>query len=343
MLRQMIIVLTYVLALSAERLYAADAQGFQDRFEKAGRDFASQGKSKYFVLEPGHQCVLEGKQGEQTLRLVVTVLGATRRIDGVETRVVEERLSQDKKLVNRARLYLAIDRTRSDICCFGKDVDQYENGKVTGHGGSWIAGKDESRFGILVPGQAADGQKFYREIAPNLAMQRAQVVSVSGAELILKESSPLEPAKDQVEVYASTGLVKRGELKLTKAGKDVEPLAKKAKEEQAVAGMTPTVPNDVAREALALVGADPQAEAVWLQAINDPALTPNQRQDLIEDLNENGFEDPGHVKPEELPLVLSRIELIESVAPNAMDKVNADAFAEAYKDLTNIAGKLMKD
>jgi hypothetical protein len=48
------------------------------------------------------------------------------------------------------------------------------------------------------------------------------------------------------------------------------------------------------------------------------------------------------VQPEELPIVLNRLALIEELAPDAMDQVNADAFAEAYKDLTNIARKLTK-
>jgi hypothetical protein len=73
-----------------------------------------------------------------------------------------------------------------------------------------------------------------------------------------------------------------------------------------------------------------------MQAINDPALTAHQRQDLIEDLNEVGFDDPKHVTPDEVPLIQSRIALIEQIAPAAMDEVNDAAFAEAYKDLTNM-------
>ncbi len=83
------------------------------------------------------------------------------------------------------------------------------------------------------------------------------------------------------------------------------------------------------------------AEAVWVDAINDPATPPNERKDLIEDLNEDGFADPDHPAPDDLSLVMSRIALIEQVGPGAMDQVNADAFAEAYKDLTNMAVKVM--
>jgi hypothetical protein len=96
----------------------------------------------------------------------------------------------------------------------------------------------------------------------------------------------------------------------------------------------------IAREALSSVGVDPVAEAVWADAINDPTLPPNERKDLIEDLNEDGFADPDHVTPADAPLIASRIALIEQAAPFAMDQVNADAFAEAYKDLTNMLAKV---
>jgi len=102
----------------------------------------------------------------------------------------------------------------------------------------------------------------------------------------------------------------------------------------------PVIPVPVARFALGFVGADPQAEEVWYEAINDPNMPAKARQDLIEDLNEEGFADPRNVTQADLPLILSRIALIEQVGPDAMDEVNARAFAEAYKDLVNMAIRL---
>jgi hypothetical protein len=100
------------------------------------------------------------------------------------------------------------------------------------------------------------------------------------------------------------------------------------------------IPKPLARAALGFVGADPEAETVWGLAINDPDRSPSERKDLIEDLNEDGFPDPKHVTADDLPLILSRLELIEEFAPDSMDEVNAAAFAEAYKDLVNMLIKL---
>jgi len=93
----------------------------------------------------------------------------------------------------------------------------------------------------------------------------------------------------------------------------------------------------VARVALAFVGMDADAEAYWYGAINDPSLPANERQDLIEDLNEDGLSDPKRPTAEDLPLIVSRLLIIEEVVWDAMDEVNADAFLEAYKDLVNLA------
>src|SRR6185369_17201318 len=97
------------------------------------------------------------------------------------------------------------------------------------------------------------------------------------------------------------------------------------------------IKDPLAREALAWVGCNEDAEAYWVSAINDPSLSAQERQDLIEDLNEDGLFDPKHPTVEDLPLIVNRLELIEWLAPDAMDQVNAEAFMEAYKDLVNLA------
>jgi hypothetical protein len=68
--------------------------------------------------------------------------------------------------------------------------------------------------------------------------------------------------------------------------------------------------------------------------------TKSHRSNLIEDLNEDGFADPRNLTANDLPLIQNRIALIEQLAPNAMDQVNAAAFKEAYKDLVNMRAKL---
>lgn len=100
--------------------------------------------------------------------------------------------------------------------------------------------------------------------------------------------------------------------------------------------------NPIARRALAGVGADPESERIWLEAINDPNLPPDERKDLIEDLNEDGISNPGKPAQRDLPLIKSRLLLIEQLTPGAMDQTNAAAFKEAHKDLVNMVDRLQR-
>ena len=95
----------------------------------------------------------------------------------------------------------------------------------------------------------------------------------------------------------------------------------------------PEIQDPGAREALSLVGVDPAAEQYWISAINNDKLPADERRELIEDLNQDGFADRKNPGPEDFQLIISRIQLIEELAPSAKDQVNADAFGEAYGDL----------
>ena len=97
-----------------------------------------------------------------------------------------------------------------------------------------------------------------------------------------------------------------------------------------------------ARAALAWIGRDPEADADYIQLINDPTVSANDRHNLIEDLNEDGFADPDNPTVDDLPMIKYRIDLIDDQAPFAMDKTNADAFAEARKDLVNMENRVTR-
>lgn len=79
-------------------------------------DFASTGSNAYFVL-PGSQLVLENKKapGLEQLQLVIIVTNDTKTVNGIQTRVVEERETEDGKLVEVSKNYLAICKLCSHI------------------------------------------------------------------------------------------------------------------------------------------------------------------------------------------------------------------------------------
>src|SRR5437867_3842410 len=82
-------------------------------------------------------------------------------VAGVQTRVVEERETVNGQLVELSRNYFATSKSTGDVYYFGEDVDTYRDGKLTGHGGSWRAGLDGAKFGLMMPAKPQVGQRFY--------------------------------------------------------------------------------------------------------------------------------------------------------------------------------------
>lgn len=189
-------------------------------------ELSSTGRNPYFVLEPGYVLVLEGGGAQ----LIVTVLNETKKVDGVETRVVEERETKGGQLIEVARNYFAISKRTNDVFYFGEDVDMYKDGKITNHDGTWLSGVNGSKFGLIMPGRPLLNARYYQEVAPKVAMDRATIVSVTETVetpagvfkncLKVEETTPLQRFVTEYKYYcAGIGMVRDGSLKLVKAGK----------------------------------------------------------------------------------------------------------------------------
>ena len=184
------------------------------------------GRNLYFILEPGHHLVLEGGGAQ----LIITVLNETKKVDGVVARVVEERESKGGKLVEVSRNYFAISKRTNDVFYFGEDVNMYKDGKIVSHAGSWLSGVNGAKFGLMMPGQPLLNARYFQEIAPKVAMDRAKIVSMSEIVntpageftkcLKVEETTPLQPFITEFKYYApGIGMVRDGSLKLVKFGK----------------------------------------------------------------------------------------------------------------------------
>jgi len=226
MRKSLLIILPALLFISvlAQTKPAADRSWISE-FQVDKSDLTTIGRNPYFILEPGYSLTLE--RGAERLR--VTVLDETRVIDGVETRIVEERETKNDQLVEISRNYFSISRRTRDVYYFGEDVDIYAAGKIVSHEGAWQAGMNGARFGLMMPGSPVMGQRFYQEFAPRVAMDRAEVVALSGNlktpagnfNQVLKiiETNPLERGSEAKYYASGVGLLQDGSLKLVKYGK----------------------------------------------------------------------------------------------------------------------------
>lgn len=193
------------------------------------RSLARRGSSR----KPGRQLVLEGEDDGETVTLLITVLRESRwirvdvggRVPTVGTHVVEERDYEDGELFEVSRNFYAICARTHDVFYFGEDVDFYENGEIVGHGGSWLAGKDGAMPGIIMPGTFLLGSRYFQEIAPGVALDRAEHVRMGVTVetpfgilehcVEVRETTPLEPGSESRKFYAPRiGLVADGVLRL---------------------------------------------------------------------------------------------------------------------------------
>jgi hypothetical protein len=178
-------------------------------------------------LELGYQVILEGEEDGEKLQLVMSVLDETKIVDGIETRVVEEKETEGGNLVEVSRNYFAMCRPTNNAIYFGEDVDMFEDGKIVSHEGAWLAGENGSKAGMIMPGKVEIGLKYYQEIAPGIAEDRAEIVSVNDTletpagmfSQVLKteETNPLKPGEKEFKFYApGIGLIQDEAIKLVK-------------------------------------------------------------------------------------------------------------------------------
>ncbi|HSI34754.1 MAG: hypothetical protein ACAI43_13020 [Phycisphaerae bacterium] len=137
----------------------------------------------FLPLSSLKQDVLEGNEGGKKTRIVRTVrrdLTKTFKIDGrdVPALVMEDRDYEDGKLSEVTLDYFAQDDA-GNVYYLGEDVDEYRDGKVVGHDGAWLFGKDTPVPGVLLPATPKVGDKFRSEDVSNEISEKNEVVSIS--------------------------------------------------------------------------------------------------------------------------------------------------------------------
>lgn len=222
------ILLTVIVNFNGAAQSKSKAKEFTTSLMQDSCTFTTTGRNTYFILEPGYQLALEGIERNDTTHLVITVLNETKKIGGVETRIVEENESVNGNTVEISRNFFAFCKQTSSIYYFGEEVDIYKNGKVVSHDGAWTA-EGNNKAGIALPGLILLGSRYYQEIAPGIAMDRAEIISINeimespagkfSNVLRTEETTLLEPKDISYKLYApGIGLIQDDKLVLKKYG-----------------------------------------------------------------------------------------------------------------------------
>ncbi len=211
-------------------LFAQDPPVYQRNFGRENCTFSSVGQSTYFPLIPGLVLTLEGEELDDEMEMVdikvqISILPDTEMVDGVETRVYEEREWEDGELIEASRNWMAVCRETGDVWYFGEDVDIYEDGELIGHDGAWRAGVDGAEPGVIMLGSPIIGARYFQEYAPMIAEDQGEIVGFESEitvpfgtyKNVVKtyDTTPLEPGAVDEKYYApGLGIIQDGPVKL---------------------------------------------------------------------------------------------------------------------------------
>lgn len=131
-------------------------------------DFSTNITNRYFTLPVGRKLTFEADVKGVKEKIEIEVLQETKTIEGVQTVVYLDKVYKNSQLVEETRDYLA-QHKNGDVWYFGEDVDNYENGKLVDHNGSFIHGKDGAKAGIWMKAKQTIGDSYRQEYYPGHA------------------------------------------------------------------------------------------------------------------------------------------------------------------------------
>lgn len=161
----------------------------------------------YFPLDPGLTTTFEGG-GEH---VTVTVTDQTKVIMGVTTRVITDVVTLDGELSEQTTDWYASDNF-GNVWYFGEETAEYEGGQVTSTEGSWEAGVDGARPGIVMLADPQVGDAYRQEYLAGHAQDVATVVALDESitvpngtfdlVIVTEEWSELTPGARERKWYA---------------------------------------------------------------------------------------------------------------------------------------------
>ena len=164
----------------------------------------------YFPLVPGDVWVYQGGGEIDT----VTVTDKTRVIDGVTTIVVHDVVTDMNHVPKEVTDDFFAQKKDGTVMYFGEASQELNaDGDVVDVEGSFKAGVDGAKPGIIMKASSAVGDVYRQEFALGDAEDAAEVISTTGSEtvpgatcagtcVVTHEFSPLEPDANEQKFYA---------------------------------------------------------------------------------------------------------------------------------------------
>jgi hypothetical protein len=129
----------------------------------------------YLPLSKWKRCELGGRLHDGTReRNTLTRLKRTRafRVNGqrVEALIIKDRVYEDRHLVESTLDYFAQDDAGT-VHYLGEHVDDIRRGRIIGHEGSWLYGRDTNVLGVIMPANPQVGDQWRSEDVPDITIE----------------------------------------------------------------------------------------------------------------------------------------------------------------------------
>jgi hypothetical protein len=181
-------------------------------------DFVGVVDNRFHPLRPGTRFIYVGKEDGEPQKTITDVTHGQKTILGVEVVVVLDRVFQSGALKEKTLDWYAQDED-GNVWYMGEDTKTYENGKVVSTLGSWEAGKNGAKAGIIMLAHPRVGQTYQQEFARGVAEDKARVVAINQKVSVpygrftgclkTEEFTPLDPGATSVKWYCpGIGFVK---------------------------------------------------------------------------------------------------------------------------------------
>jgi hypothetical protein len=175
--------------------------------------------NRYWPLTPGSQWVYEGEDEGEFEHIEVTVPSQRRTVMGVSTVVVRDVVTLEDGVIEDTFDWYAQDAD-GNVWYMGEDSKEIEDGEVVSTEGSWEAGVDGAKPGVIMwaDPMAHAGQAYYQEFYEGEAEDKAEVLRIEPSltvaagtfedVLVTREWDPLEPGIFELKYYApGVGLI----------------------------------------------------------------------------------------------------------------------------------------
>jgi hypothetical protein len=180
--------------------------------------FTSHITNHWFPLKPGTTMILKGSKDGTPQTHNTRITRRTRTIMGVPCAVVKDVVTDPNGVAEIAYDWYAQD-DKGNVWYFGESTADYAKGVVTTTKGSWEAGVDNAKPGIVMPAHPKPGPAFYQEYRPGIAEDQGKVLAInrtvrvkSGTYrtvVVIRDTNPLDPTLVQHKWYApGVGVVK---------------------------------------------------------------------------------------------------------------------------------------